>query len=42
MIKLILAVALAITPGITNAANLLDFNNPGTIDLPSIRTAPSP
>ena len=42
MIKLILAVALAIIPGITSAATLLDFNNPGTIDLPSIRTAPVP
>ena len=39
MNKLILAVALAITPGISNAANLLDFSNPGNVDLPSaIRT----
>jgi len=36
MNKLILAVALAITPGISNAANLLDFNNPGNVDLPSV------
>jgi len=42
MKKLILAVTLAITPGIADAANLLDFNNPGTIDLPSIRTSPVP
>lgn len=42
MIKLILAVALAITPGITNAANLLDFDNFETIDLSSIRTASVP
>lgn len=39
MNKLILAVALAITPGIGNAATLLDFNNPGNLDLNSaIRT----
>jgi len=36
MNKLILAVALAVIPGISNAATLLDFNNPGNIDLPSI------
>ena len=36
MNKLILAVALAITPGISSAATLLDFNNPGNIDLPSV------
>lgn len=35
MNKLILAVALAITPGIGNAATLLDFNNPASFDLPS-------
>jgi len=36
MKNLILAVALAITPGISSAATLLDFNNPGNIDLPSV------
>ncbi|MBI4800943.1 MAG: serine protease [Elusimicrobia bacterium] len=33
MKNLILAAALAVTPGITNAANLLDFDNPGNTDL---------
>jgi trypsin len=33
MKKLVLAAALAVAPAITNAATLLDFNNPGTIDL---------
>lgn len=43
MKKLALVLALAITPGITNAANFLDFNNPGTTDLSAaIRTFPVP
>ena len=36
MKNLVIAVALAIAPGISNAANLLDFNNPGNTDLPSV------
>ncbi|MBI4350181.1 MAG: serine protease [Elusimicrobia bacterium] len=36
MNKLILAVALAVTPGSSSAATLLDFNNPGKVDLPSV------
>ncbi len=36
MKKLILAVALAVTPGISSAATLLDFNNPGSFNLTSV------
>jgi trypsin len=35
MNKLILAAALAVTPGLSSAATLMDFNNPGSFNLPS-------
>lgn len=39
MIKAMIAVALALAPGITRAADILNFDNPGNVDIPAaIRT----